>query len=143
MLQIIFKKENFFFLSQACAPNLKEKLGDLVPSYEIIGSISQYMVKEHGFNPDCKIVAFTGDNPASLAGMRLEEEDIALSLGTSDTLMLCFKTPKPALEGHIFVNPIEGIVYLVYFLFYVLEDLVRILKNCLTSFQFSREGVNR
>lgn len=100
------------------------------------------MVQEHGFNPDCKIVAFTGDNPASLAGMRLEEEDIALSLGTSDTLMLCFKTPKPALEGHIFVNPIEGIVYLVYFLFYVLEDFVRVLKNCLSSFQFSR-GVNR
>ena len=143
MLQIIFKTENIVFFSlQACAPNLKEKLGDLVPSYEIIGSISQYMVQEHGFNPDCKIVAFTGDNPASLAGMRLEEEDIALSLGTSDTLMLCFKTPKPALEGHIFVNPIEGIVYLVYFLFYVLEDFVRVLKNCLSSFQFSR-GVNR
>lgn len=95
---------------QACAPNLKEKLGELVPSYELIGSISQYMVEQYGFNPDCKVVAFTGDNPASLAGMRLEEGDIALSLGTSDTLMLCFKTPKPALEGHIFVNPVEGII---------------------------------
>ena len=98
---------------QACAPNLKEKLGDLVPAYEIIGPISQYMVQQYGFDPDCKVVAFTGENPASLAGMRLEEKDIVLSLGTSDTLMWAYKTPKPALEGHIFVNPIEGIgIYL-------------------------------
>lgn len=102
--------------SQACAPNLKEKLGDLVPSYEIIGSVSQYMVNQHGFNATCKVVAFTGDNPASLAGMRLKEGDIAVSLGTSDTLMLCFKTPKPALEGHIFVSPIEGTTCTILFL---------------------------
>ena len=69
------------------------------------------MIEQYGFNPDCKVVAFTGDNPASLAGMRLDEGDIAVSLGTSDTLMLCFKTPKPALEGHIFVNPVEGTVH--------------------------------
>ena len=66
------------------------------------------MVQKYGFNSDCKVVAFTGDNPASLAGMRLEEGDIAVSLGTSDTLMLWLKTPQPALEGHIFVNPVEG-----------------------------------
>ena len=72
------------------------------------------MVQQYGFDPDCKVVAFTGDNPASLAGMRVEEEDIVLSLGTSDTLMWAYKTPKPALDGHIFVNPIEGIgIYLV------------------------------
>ena len=99
---------------QACAPNLKEKLGDLVPAYEIIGSISQYMVQQYGFDPDCKVVAFTGDNPASLAGMRVEDKDIVLSLGTSDCLMWAYKTPKPALEGHIFVNPVEGIgIYLL------------------------------
>lgn len=64
---------------------------------------------EHfGFSPDCKVVAFTGDNPASLAGMRLDEGDIAVSLGTSDTLMLWLKTPRPALEGHIFVNPVDS-----------------------------------
>ena len=100
------------FCAQACAPNLKEKLGEVVPSYNIIGTISQYMILEYGFDPGCKVVAFTGDNPASLAGMRLQEGDIAVSLGTSDTLMMCFKTPKPALEGHIFVNPVEGSYYL-------------------------------
>ncbi|XP_068670881.1 xylulose kinase-like [Montipora foliosa] len=97
---------------EACAPDLKDKLGEVVPSYDVIGPISQYMVLEYGFDPDCKVVAFTGDNPASLAGMRLEEGDIAVSLGTSDTLMLCFKTPKPALEGHIFVNPVEENAYM-------------------------------
>ena len=78
------------------------------------------MVQQYGFDPDCKVVAFTGDNPASLAGMRVEEKDIVLSLGTSDTLMWAYKTPKPALEGHIFVNPIEGIgidLLVVYFAF--------------------------
>ncbi|KAK2548131.1 Xylulose kinase [Acropora cervicornis] len=97
---------------EACAPNLKEKLGEVVPSYNIIGTISQYMILEYGFDPGCKVVAFTGDNPASLAGMRLQEGDIAVSLGTSDTLMMCFKTPKPALEGHIFVNPVEENAYM-------------------------------
>lgn len=118
---------NFAFYFQACAPNLKEKLGNLVPAYEIIGPISQYMVQQYGFDPDCKVVAFTGDNPASLAGMRVEEKDIVLSLGTSDTLMWAYKTPKPALEGHIFVNPIEGIgIYLLcYFAFYR-DDLFNI-----------------
>ena len=66
------------------------------------------MVKRYGFNPDCKVIAFTGDNPASLAGMRLQQGDVAVSLGTSDTLIFWLKEPKPALEGHIFVNPVNG-----------------------------------
>lgn len=86
------------------------------------------MVQQYGFNPDCKVVACTGDNPASLAGMRLEEGDVAVSLGTSDTLMLCFKTPKPALEGHIFVNPVEGTVHClcIYLLIQVFPLLNRV-----------------
>ena len=77
-------------------------------SSAVIGTISQYLVDQYGFSAGCKVVAFTGDNPASLAGMRLEEGDVAVSLGTSDTLMLWLKTPQPALEGHIFVNPVDG-----------------------------------
>uniref|UniRef100_A0A8C5K556 Xylulose kinase n=1 Tax=Jaculus jaculus TaxID=51337 RepID=A0A8C5K556_JACJA len=44
---------------------------------------------------------------ASLAAMRLEEGDIAVSLGTSDTLFLWLQEPTPALEGHIFCNPVD------------------------------------
>uniref|UniRef100_A0A8C7E3V8 Xylulose kinase n=1 Tax=Naja naja TaxID=35670 RepID=A0A8C7E3V8_NAJNA len=92
----------------ACAPQLGKKLGQPVPSSKILGLISPYYTERFGFNPACKIVAFTGDNPASLAGMRLSEGDIAISLGTSDTLFLWIKEPNPALEGHIFCNPVDS-----------------------------------
>ncbi|KAB1264189.1 Xylulose kinase [Camelus dromedarius] len=91
----------------ACAPHLEEKLGPAVPSCSVVGSISSYYVRRYGFSSGCKVVAFTGDNPASLAGMRLEEGDIAVSLGTSDTLFLWLQEPTPALEGHIFCSPVD------------------------------------
>ncbi|XP_064284103.1 xylulose kinase isoform X3 [Passer domesticus] len=86
----------------ACAPGLEERLGCPVPSHSVLGPISPYYSQRYGFSPDCKIVAFTGDNPASLAGMRLQEGDIAISLGTSDTLFLWIQEPTPALEGFYF-----------------------------------------
>ncbi|XP_074841213.1 xylulose kinase isoform X4 [Carettochelys insculpta] len=49
---------------------------------------------------------------ASLAGMKLEEGDIAISLGTSDTLFLWIQEPTPALEGHIFCNPVDSQAYM-------------------------------
>ncbi|KAM6161586.1 xylulose kinase [Erethizon dorsatum] len=91
----------------ACAPHLEEKLGPPVPSCSVVGAISSYYIQRYGFAPGCRVVAFTGDNPASLAGMRLEEGDIAVSLGTSDTLFLWLQEPSPALEGHVFCNPVE------------------------------------
>ncbi|NWJ04069.1 XYLB kinase, partial [Crypturellus undulatus] len=96
----------------ACAPGLAEKLGCPVPSHSVLGAISPYHIKRYGFSPDCKIVAFTGDNPASLAGMRLQEGDIAISLGTSDTLFLWIQKPTPALEGHILCNPVDSQAYM-------------------------------
>ncbi|XP_040290038.1 xylulose kinase [Bufo bufo] len=96
----------------ACAPNLKEKLGSVVPSSSVLDNVSSYYVQRYGFSPHCSVVAFTGDNPASLAGMRLDEGDIAVSLGTSDTLFLWIKEPTPALEGHIFINPVQSQDYM-------------------------------
>ncbi|XP_039699223.1 xylulose kinase isoform X3 [Pteropus medius] len=96
----------------ACAPHLEKKLGPPVPSCSVVGAVSSYYVQRYGFPPGCKVVAFTGDNPASLAGMRLEEGDIAVSLGTSDTLFLWLKEPTPALEGHIFCNPVDPQQYM-------------------------------
>ncbi|NXX19901.1 XYLB kinase, partial [Podargus strigoides] len=96
----------------ACAPGLEEKLGCPVPSHSVLGPISPYYSQRYGFSPDCKIVAFTGDNPASLAGMRLQEGDIAISLGTSDTLFLWIQEPTPALEGHILCNPVDSQTYM-------------------------------
>jgi len=89
------------------APELKNKLGNLVASHECLGSISSYFVERYGFNPDCQVIAFTGDNPASLAGMCLQSGELAISLGTSDTLFLWLDHPTPSLEGHLFSNPID------------------------------------
>ncbi|XP_004759412.1 xylulose kinase isoform X2 [Mustela nigripes] len=97
---------------RACAPHLEEKLGSPVPSCSVLGAISSYFVQRYGFPAGCKVVAFTGDNPASLAGMKLEEGDIAVSLGTSDTLFLWLQEPMPALEGHIFCNPVDAQHYM-------------------------------
>ncbi|XP_064612198.1 xylulose kinase-like isoform X2 [Liolophura sinensis] len=92
---------------QATAPGLSEKMGPVVPSHKVVGSVSSYFVQSFGFSPDCQVVAFTGDNPGSLAGMRLKQGDIAISLGTSDTVFLWLTDPKPALEGHILANPVD------------------------------------
>ncbi|XP_011889918.1 PREDICTED: xylulose kinase [Cercocebus atys] len=48
----------------ACAPHLEEKLGPPVPSCSVVGAISSYYIQRYGFPPGCKVVAFTGDNPA-------------------------------------------------------------------------------
>ncbi|XP_033124154.1 xylulose kinase-like isoform X2 [Anneissia japonica] len=96
----------------ACAPNLDKKLGHLVPSYHNAGSIASYFVDRYGFSPECNVITFTGDNPASMAGMRLQKGDVAVSLGTSDTLFLWLEMPQPALEGHIFANPVDASAYM-------------------------------
>ncbi|XP_076056082.1 xylulose kinase-like [Oratosquilla oratoria] len=96
----------------ACAPDLREKLGEAVPAHTNLGPVSAYFVDRYGFSPECAVIAFTGDNPASLAGMSLREGDIALSLGTSDSLFLWLKEPKPKLEGNILINPVDSEDYM-------------------------------
>eukprot|EP00794_Sanderia_malayensis_P019329 gene19329-21253_t len=99
-------------LLDACAPDLVYRLGNPVSSNSIIGKISDYMAKRYNFQKDCLITAFTGDNPASLVGMCLNDGDVAVSLGTSDTLMFSVKEPKQNLDGHIFVNPLDDNHYM-------------------------------
>jgi len=67
------------------APGLSEKVGSLCPSVTNLGTVSSYFCKRFGFSPDCCVAAFTGDNPASLAGAADEADDLVISLGTSDT----------------------------------------------------------
>lgn len=103
----IYKKDWSESCLEASAPDLKGKLGDVVPSHSVLGTVSSYFVDRYGFDPSCKVVAFTGDNPASLAGIKLKKGDIAVSLGTSDTVFLWLTNPKPSLEGHILCNPVD------------------------------------
>lgn len=97
---------------KACGENLAEKLGEPVPSHSVVGKISKYFVDRYGFSPACQVVAFTGDNPASLAGLAPREGDAIVSLGTSDTVFLWLNEQKAGLEGHIFVNPIDPMDYM-------------------------------
>ncbi|KAK1794931.1 hypothetical protein P4O66_010123, partial [Electrophorus voltai] len=111
-LMDIFTKQWSLPCLKATAPMLAAKLCDPTPSTALLGSISSYFVKRFRFPEHCKVVAFTGDNPGSLAGMRLQEGDIAVSLGTSDTVFLWITEPRPAVEGHIFCNPVDCSSYM-------------------------------
>ncbi|XP_053715108.1 xylulose kinase [Synchiropus splendidus] len=96
----------------ATAPHLDALLGVPCHPVTVLGSISSYLVQRFGFGADCKVVAFTGDNPASLAGMMLQKGDVAVSLGTSDTVFLSIETPQANLDGHVFCNPVEPESYM-------------------------------
>jgi len=97
-------------LLEAIAPGLASKMGDVVPGHESLGKVSGYLTEEYGFNPACSVIAWSGDNPNSVAGLGLRNPgDVGLSLGTSDTIfsIMDATTSKPGLEGHIFVNPVD------------------------------------
>ncbi len=55
------------------APNLKQKLGEPIPSDQLIGHVSSYWCKKYGFYSGCEIFAFSGDNPGSLIGLGLNK----------------------------------------------------------------------
>jgi xylulokinase len=98
----------------ATAPDLAAKLGEPVPSHKVVGRLHPYYVEKYGFRRDTVVVAFSGDNPCSLAGLRLQSVgDIAVSLGTSDTMFGSLADPRPSgVEGHIFVNPVDPAAYM-------------------------------
>jgi xylulokinase len=92
----------------ATAPGLAAKLPALAASGAEVGPISPYFVQKYGINPSASVRVGSGDNPCSVAGLGLVEEgQLAISLGTSDT---CFGLMKecrtdPRAEGHVFVAP--------------------------------------
>lgn len=114
---------SLFLSSQACGQGLRERLGEPVDSQTVVGTVSNYMVQRHGFRPDCKVVAFTGDNPSSLAGLRMRPGDVTISLGTSDTVFVWLNEledranedgrhrPRTTM-GHVFCNPVMDKAYM-------------------------------
>ncbi|XP_010482243.1 PREDICTED: xylulose kinase-like [Camelina sativa] len=99
---------------EATATGLEEKLGKLAPAYATAGSISKYFVERFGFAKNCVVVQWSGDNPNSLAGLTLSTPgDLAISLGTSDTVFGISKEHQPCLEGHVFPNPVDPESYMV------------------------------
>ncbi|XP_020680363.1 xylulose kinase 2 isoform X1 [Dendrobium catenatum] len=99
---------------EATAPELEEKLGNLAPPHAVAGFISPYFVERFHFQKDCLVIQWSGDNPNSLAGLTLNTPgDLAISLGTSDTVFGITTELKPSLEGHVFPNPVDPECYMV------------------------------
>ncbi|XP_038715532.1 xylulose kinase 2-like isoform X2 [Tripterygium wilfordii] len=99
---------------EATAPSLEEKLGKLAPSHDVAGHISPYFMERYHFSMNCLIIQWSGDNPNSLAGLTLNTPgDLAISLGTSDTVFGITVDPHPRLEGHVFPNPVDPNNYMV------------------------------
>ena len=93
---------------EATAIGLQNKLLPIQASSQPLGPISPYFVERYGFAPDCAVLPFSGDNPCSLIGLGLVETgQVALSLGTSDTLFACMDAPRISLkgEGAVFASP--------------------------------------
>mmetsp|Transcript_20335 Transcript_20335/g.52738 ORF Transcript_20335/g.52738 Transcript_20335/m.52738 type:complete len:564 (+) Transcript_20335:35-1726(+) len=94
----------------AIADGLADKLLAVVPGHTRVGTVAEYITASYGINPGCAVIAWSGDNPNSVAGLGLNNPgDIGLSLGTSDTIFsICpAADSKPGLEGHFFVNPVD------------------------------------
>jgi xylulokinase len=89
----------------ACADGLKEKLGEPVPTNSVIGTIGNFFVQRYSFNSNCRIVAFTGDNCSALSGLNLDDDCLAFSLGTSDTIMLSLDHHPSLEQGHVLIHP--------------------------------------
>jgi xylulokinase len=92
----------------ATAPGLATKLPATAPSATVIGPLSRYWVDRYAFTPDTRVLAWTGDNPASLIGTGLVGEGrAAISLGTSDTIFGAMDAPRvsPDGTGHVFGSP--------------------------------------
>ncbi|GAA0143973.1 carbohydrate kinase [Lithospermum erythrorhizon] len=99
---------------EATAPGLEEKLGDLAPAHSVAGVLAQYYLDRYHFNKDCLVIHWSGDNPNSLAGLTLNTPgDLAISLGTSDTVFGITTDHEPCLEGHVFPNPVDSKGYMV------------------------------
>ncbi|KAL0325320.1 UNVERIFIED_CONTAM: Xylulose kinase, partial [Sesamum radiatum] len=99
---------------EATAPDLEEKLGNLAPAHAVAGLISNYYVERYNFKSTCVVVQWSGDNPNSLAGLTLNAPgDLAISLGTSDTVFGISNEHKPSLQGHIFPDPVDAEDYMV------------------------------
>jgi xylulokinase len=91
----------------ATAPQLRGKLPPLVASATIIGALSPELQQCTGL-PAAAIVAWSGDNPSSMVGAGLiREGDLAVSLGTSDTIFGPMRVPtvSPDGSGHVFASP--------------------------------------
>ncbi|KAI8337471.1 hypothetical protein BC941DRAFT_334879, partial [Chlamydoabsidia padenii] len=93
-------------------PDLRHKLSLQPVEATPLAPISSYYVKRYGFNPECQVMPFTGDNSATLVSMNLQLGDCVVSLGTSDTLLVSLKQAEPTTESHLMAHPTDSSAYM-------------------------------
>jgi xylulokinase len=65
-----------------CGKDLEAKLGEkLVYPRTALGLIAKYFVDRYGFDSQCQIIAFTGDNPSSYYALASDPKTVVISLG--------------------------------------------------------------
>jgi len=76
------------------------------------GTISTYFVERYGFDPECSIAPFTGDNPSTILALPLRPFDAIISLGTSTTFLMSTQYYKPDPAVHFFNHPTTAGLYM-------------------------------
>ncbi|MGH9383166.1 MAG: xylulokinase, partial [Vicinamibacterales bacterium] len=98
----------------ATADDLQRRLPALRPSSTVVGTLAPYWQARHGF-PAATVIAWSGDNPCSLIGTgTVLEGQLAISLGTSDTVFTCTREPHFG-ASHVFRSPTGDYMNLVCF----------------------------
>ena len=89
-------------LCQIISPDLMDKIPQLRPSDEMIGTISPELCRRYGFSPQCQIDAGSGDNMYGAVGTgNVCPGIVTISLGTSGTAYSFMKQPFIDREGEI------------------------------------------
>ncbi|KAI0481535.1 xylulose kinase-like protein [Xylaria cf. heliscus] len=87
-------------------PALRAKLGEVpTDGGVILGTVSPYFVARFGFAADCRVTAFTGDNPATILSLPLRPLDAIVSLGTSSTFLMNTPNYRPDPSYHFMNHP--------------------------------------
>ncbi|RDW83140.1 actin-like ATPase-containing protein [Coleophoma crateriformis] len=93
--------------------SLKEKLGEVrEDGGGSMGAISEYFVGRYGFNANCAIAPFTGDNPSTILALPLRPLDAIVSLGTSTTFLMSTPNYVPDPSYHFFNHPTTAGLYM-------------------------------
>jgi xylulokinase len=69
------------------------------------GPISNYFVQRYGFPSTARVIAFTGDNPATMLALPMHASDAIVSLGTSTTFLMATEQYRPDPAYHFFKHP--------------------------------------
>jgi xylulokinase len=101
----------------ATAVDLGPKLPPIAESSAVIGTLSPFWTRRFTL-PAARVVAWSGDNLCSLAGTGLVRDgQIAISLGTSDTIFGLMPAPGVSSDGtgHVFASPTGGFMGMTVF----------------------------